>query len=139
MKRTVLLIIGWFVFSMAFSQSIEKMRVSYTFLHRDAKEQSVPLNSICYLSFGEDGNSVFFPQSTTIINDKPVENTKGFRVYKNAQDNLLTYREGVAYSLYYYTEKTPQYQWEIQDGDTVVCDYPCQKAVTTFRGRTWTV
>lgn len=29
--------------------------------------------------------------------------------------------------------------WQLQDGDSIVCSYPCHKAVTTFRGRTWTV
>lgn len=31
------------------------------------------------------------------------------------------------------------FQWELLKGDTVVCHYPCKKARTTFRGRTWTV
>jgi GLPGLI family protein len=31
------------------------------------------------------------------------------------------------------------FDWQLQDGDSVVCEYPCHKAVTTFRGRTWTV
>lgn len=29
--------------------------------------------------------------------------------------------------------------WQLQRGDSVVCGYPCHKATTTFRGRTWTV
>ena len=29
--------------------------------------------------------------------------------------------------------------WELLDGDSTVCEYPCKKARTTFRGRTWTV
>lgn len=31
------------------------------------------------------------------------------------------------------------FDWQLQDGDSIVCSYPCHKAVTTFRGRTWTV
>ena len=31
------------------------------------------------------------------------------------------------------------FSWQLQDGDSIVCSYPCHKAVTTFRGRTWTV
>ena len=31
------------------------------------------------------------------------------------------------------------FDWQLQEGDSVVCEYPCHKAVTTFRGRTWTV
>ena len=31
------------------------------------------------------------------------------------------------------------FDWQLQDGDSIVCGYPCHKATTTFRGRTWTV
>ena len=31
------------------------------------------------------------------------------------------------------------FDWQLQDGDSIVCGYPCHKAITTFRGRTWTV
>ena len=31
------------------------------------------------------------------------------------------------------------FDWQLQRGDSVVCEYPCHKATTTFRGRTWTV
>jgi len=31
------------------------------------------------------------------------------------------------------------FTWILLEGDSIVCDYPCKKAQTTFRGRTWTV
>jgi GLPGLI family protein len=31
------------------------------------------------------------------------------------------------------------FDWQLQDGDSIVCGYPCHKATTTFRGRIWTV
>jgi GLPGLI family protein len=31
------------------------------------------------------------------------------------------------------------FDWQLLDGDSIVCGYPCHKAVTTFRGRIWTV
>ena len=31
------------------------------------------------------------------------------------------------------------FEWQLVDGDSVVCEYPCKKAQTTFRGRTWNV
>ena len=31
------------------------------------------------------------------------------------------------------------FSWQLQDGDSIVCSYPCHKATATFRGRTWTV
>ena len=30
------------------------------------------------------------------------------------------------------------FDWVPEEGDTVICNYPCKKATTKFRGRTWT-
>lgn len=31
------------------------------------------------------------------------------------------------------------FEWQLLERDTVICGYPCKKAKTKFRGRTWTV
>ena len=31
------------------------------------------------------------------------------------------------------------FDWQLLDGDSIVCSYPCHKATATFRGRIWTV
>lgn len=31
------------------------------------------------------------------------------------------------------------FKWQLLKGDTVICNYPCKKAKTDFRGRTWIV
>ncbi|MBR1556913.1 MAG: GLPGLI family protein [Prevotella sp.] len=31
------------------------------------------------------------------------------------------------------------FEWQLLDGDSTICEYPCKKAVANFRGRTWTV
>ena len=31
------------------------------------------------------------------------------------------------------------FDWQLLDGDSLVCGYPCHKATTIFRGRIWTV
>lgn len=36
-----------------------------------------------------------------------------------------------------YEETTIPPQWELTEGDTIILDYPCKKAKTTYRGRTW--
>ena len=62
-----------------------------------------------------------------------------YRVYKNLPvKDQLTFREGYLHK-YYYTEQVPDFKWEMLDGDTTICNYSCQKAVTHFRGRTWYV
>jgi len=51
---------------------------------------------------------------------------------------LLTYCERI-FGPYHYQEDMPQLDWQLEDGDTVIVDYPCDKASTTFRQRHWTV
>lgn len=31
------------------------------------------------------------------------------------------------------------FSWKLEDEDSVICEYPCKKATTFFRGRKWTV
>lgn len=70
-------------------------------------------------------------------------------IYRNYPEagNLSCYRpieiEGTVYSVnqekYTYTEAVPQPDWTLEAGDTTICNYACQRATTTFRGRTWRV
>lgn len=70
-------------------------------------------------------------------------------IYRNhpEQGNLFCYRsveiEGITYSAYQekysYTEAIPQPDWTLEEGDTTICNYACQRATATFRGRTWRV
>ena len=61
-------------------------------------------------------------------------------LYQGYPEGQITYgTERVSSQEFYYTEPIPEFDWQMLDGDTVVCGYECQKAQTTFRGRTWTV
>ncbi len=62
------------------------------------------------------------------------------------EDILQGYPEGqmtckvkVSSKRLYYVESLPTFEWNMLDCDTIICGYECQKACTTFRGRTWTV
>ena len=140
MKRTLLLaVVSLFGVCSLFSQNLEEMRISYVFMYRDAQEQTLPSKKTYVLSLG-DGQSYFYPQSNYGVTGRLIEDNSAFRVYKNFSDiGKLTYREGVAGNLFYYTEYIPQYAWQLQEGDSTVCGYPCQKAIASFRGRVWTV
>ena len=39
----------------------------------------------------------------------------------------------------YYKDSIPSFDWQLEEGDSIVCGYPCSKATTSFRGRTWYV
>lgn len=64
---------------------------------------------------------------------------QNYAVYKNyPMKGKLTYTDKV-FKDFKYTESMEKPTWEIVPGDTVIYDYPCQKATTNFRGRTWVV
>ena len=62
-----------------------------------------------------------------------------YKVLKNFPlRGKLTYTDKV-FKSFKYMEEMERPNWKMLEGDTVVCEYPCQKAQTLFRGRTWTV
>lgn len=64
---------------------------------------------------------------------------QNYKVLKNFSScGKLTYTD-VAIKSFKYVEDMERPSWKMLEGDTVVCEYPCQKAQTLFRGRTWTV
>ncbi|MBR0523994.1 MAG: GLPGLI family protein [Prevotella sp.] len=42
-------------------------------------------------------------------------------------------------SFYAYEEASAEPDWQLEECDSIVCGYPCAKATTTIRGRTWHV
>ena len=62
-----------------------------------------------------------------------------YKVLKNFPSRgKSTYTDKV-FKAFKYVEEMERPSWKILEGDTLVCEYPCQKAQTNFRGRTWTV
>jgi len=62
-----------------------------------------------------------------------------FNVFKNyPQKNKLTYTSDHLRD-FIYEEPMVMPKWEMISGDTTIVGYPCKKAKTTFRGRTWIV
>lgn len=62
-----------------------------------------------------------------------------YNVFKNyPQKNKLTYTKNMV-KFFMYEEPMIMPQWKMLQGDTVIVGYPCKKAKTTFRGRTWIV
>lgn len=64
---------------------------------------------------------------------------QNYKVLKNFPSRgKLTYTDK-AVKTFKYVEDMECPSWKILEGDTTICEYPCQKAKTLFRGRTWTV
>lgn len=63
-----------------------------------------------------------------------------YNLYQGYPKGQISYGDvQVSSQAFFCTEPMPNLNWQMLDGDTVVCGYECQKAQTTFRGRTWTV
>ena len=63
---------------------------------------------------------------------------QSYKVLKNFPSRgKLTYTDN-NFKTFKYVENMERPSWKMLEGDTVVCEYPCQKAETLFRGRTWT-
>lgn len=62
-----------------------------------------------------------------------------YKVFKNyPKMGMLTGTRQIGKD-FKYTEPMVQPEWQLQKGDTLILDYPCKKASTTFRGKTWKV
>lgn len=68
----------------------------------------------------------------------PHKTLQNYAVFKNIPEGKLTYTTEMGKSLKY-EEKMPEIAWKYEDGDTIIAEYPCQKATTDFMGRHWTV
>lgn len=62
-----------------------------------------------------------------------------YDIFQGIPEGQMTCKDAVSSNKFYYVEPLPVFDWNVLDSDTVVCGYECQKARTTFRGRTWTV
>lgn len=112
----------------------ENVRITYRALERLSMEQSKPGDIRQILSIGENTSSYYYEYDSIKASFSHINNN---RVYKNRpQEGKLTF---VSHLDSYYTEDIPDFQWAMLEGDTTICEYPCMKARTTFRGRTWTV
>ena len=70
--------------------------------------------------------------------------TLGYEIFKSYPDTKMTVTDlasqtGPAYigSNYQYQEEIPNLKWEMKNDTSTVLSYMCQKAITTFRGRTY--
>lgn len=110
------------------------LNVSYSALSRYSEDQTIPEQETFILSV-DDEKSVF----AKIVDDK-IE-THNYMIFKNyPQSGEVSLKDECDYTYKcYYTEPMPDFDWQMLDGDSIVCDYKCQKAKVTYRKRTWIV
>lgn len=137
-----------------------EMEIIYSTSYSFKKETKQPLEDLQALLIGKDGKSRFYSQwaerndfvmdsllkagldPMTMIQERKRMGINGgqtYRVYKNVPTaGKLIYTDNFMDNMYY-EESLPAIDWQMEEGDTVIAEYPCQKAVGEFRGRTWTV
>lgn len=64
---------------------------------------------------------------------------EGYRVLKHfPAPGQLTLVDAAAGHSYRVEEPMPSFEWTLLEGDTIIAEYACQKAITQWRGHTWT-
>lgn len=64
--------------------------------------------------------------------------TEGYNVYKGYPDKgMLSFSRPLG-DWFEYSEPMNLMKWKETEGDTIVIGHPCKKAITHWRGRTWT-
>lgn len=60
-------------------------------------------------------------------------------VFQNYENNKFTVTDEVTFSNYFYTEESADFEWKLSGDTSTVCGYVCNKAVTNYGGKEWTV
>lgn len=122
--------------SLPSAEASEIIRITYSCLLRRMEEIPRPVQRIGILELCDE-TSVYGEELTQQINKNdyiPMDN-----VYKDFKTQKMFFRGKIGFEKVATSEPIPDFQWEMLEGDSIVCDYHCQKARTTFRGRTWVV
>lgn len=130
-----------------------QVQVQYAVLFREAKEDKQLSTDRFLLEIGH--RQSLFSNNAGISTDAPPIDSEDPRerammIFKERNKHkvqqyeiLRNYPEMGKQSFQYrslqYEEDIPELSWELEEGDSIVLDYPCQKASADFRGRRWTV
>lgn len=143
------------------------LKVNYLKTYKEYVGDIVLKKNICELRIGEEVNSFcgnthgfYMDHAPAEVREKAKDFVSLFRYaysqsrnydeeknyteyFKNhPEKGILTQRSMISVgdnSFYGYEEPVPEHDWQLEDGDSIVCGYPCGKATTTFHGRTWHV
>lgn len=96
------------------------------------------------LDIGETSSHFYYRDTVDHMkyptNDSRRYKKASYSVMKNYETGKLVYSESFSSKdiWFRYEEEMPQWEWQLQVGDSIILGYPCKKAVASFRGRTWT-
>ena len=90
----------------------------------------------------EDSSTVYASYATKLLFSSKYDQEMGEQYFKNYPvPGITTVITKMTHpgSFYAYEEPLTKSEWQLEEGDSIVCGYSCAKATTTIRGRTWHV
>lgn len=63
-------------------------------------------------------------------------------VYRDLRNKTIINRHALPHIKHFaieYTEKQPEFEWQLSDSSKTILGYECQKAITNYRGREWII
>ena len=123
---------------------ITKLSVTYEVHYLNYAEDDSLSRDIAQLDIGTN-TSRYYSKVSEWYNFNPVGKApypgtkiKNEEVYKNMPNKGLVTAMHWPYWITTKDSINHLFDWQLLEGDSIVCGYPCHKAQTTFRGRTWT-
>ena len=123
---------------------ITKLSVTYEVRYLNYAEDDSLSRDIAQLDIGTN-TSRYYSKVSEWYNFNPVGKApypgtkiKNEEVYKNMPNKGLVTAMHWPYWITTQDSINHLFDWQLVEGDSIVCGYPCHKAQTTFRGRTWT-
>ena len=123
---------------------ITKLSVTYEVHYLNYAEDDSLSRDIAQLDIGTN-TSRYYSKVSEWYNFNPVGKApypgtkiKNEEVYKNMPNKGLVTAIHFPGRIVTQDSINHLFDWQLVEGDSIVCGYPCHKAQTTFRGRTWT-
>ena len=123
---------------------ITKLSVTYEVHYLNYAEDDSLSRDIAQLDIGTNTSRYYSKVSEWYdfnpVGKAPYPGTKikNEEVYKNMPNKGLVTAMHWPYWITTKDSINHLFDWQLLEGDSIVCGYPCHKAQTTFRGRTWT-
>ena len=161
MKKTAFLALITIATTSACAQTQHEtsFSITYSHLHQDVEEMPKLSESIYVLDVA-DGKSHFYnkdfergldisdslsKKGYSAMDILEFKKKEGIRRDLTNTTVLKNYPEAGKISViesignnFIYEEAMPQFDWRLEEGDTIIAGYTCHKATTSYRGRVWT-
>lgn len=122
-----------------FMKFVEEDSLSRDMMRLDIGEHSSQFISIVSEWFTKNKDIYSKPEEQRAHNPYLGYNIFRYTVYKNMPEQGIVTGIHMPGWVTLQDSMTNLFAWQLLDGDSTICDYPCKKAFTTFRGRTWSV